>query len=225
MHRGHHPRIHTEGIVQHLHQRNETVGGATGVGHYAMLGCIELGVIHAVDEGGVGTGCGSRNDDHLCAGIQMGCCLVAIGEEPGGFDDDVDTQSPPRQVPWIPLRQHLQRFAVDHEAIVGGGHRLSKHAHHRVVLEQVRHGLLVTEVVHRHHLDVGTTLCSCPPKTSPNAAETVDTHAYSHAGEPSFFRCRGAPPGLVLHDLPIASSALRRWPRNDGGHRYNQLQW
>ena len=39
--------------------------------------------------------------------------LVALGEQPGGLDDDVDAELPPRQVRGVALGQDRELVAVD----------------------------------------------------------------------------------------------------------------
>src|SRR5690606_32941529 len=57
---------------------------------------------------------------------------------------------------------------------------LGEPAHHRVVLEEVGHGLERAEVVDRDEVEVGALLLRGPEEVSPDAAEAVDANADGH---------------------------------------------
>src|SRR4029077_20078261 len=90
VHRGHEALLDAERIVEHLDHRHEAVGGAGGVGHDRVGGGVVGVVVDAHPEGGGAPGRGGRDDDELGAGLDVGRGLVAVGEEPGRLDDDVD---------------------------------------------------------------------------------------------------------------------------------------
>ena len=50
---------------------------------------------------------------------------VALGEEAGGLDDDVDAEVAPRQVLRVALAEHAQLVAVDADAALGGLDRVA----------------------------------------------------------------------------------------------------
>ena len=45
--------------------------------------------------------------------------MLAVGEEAGGLDDDVDAEVAPRQRLRVALGEHLELVAVDRDAVVG----------------------------------------------------------------------------------------------------------
>ena len=51
---GHEPAAHPEGVVEDLDHGHEAVGGARGVGHHHVAAGVEVVVVDAHDEGGVG---------------------------------------------------------------------------------------------------------------------------------------------------------------------------
>jgi len=145
-----------------------------------LLG-VEVGVVDAVDERGVGAGrrCGDHDNARSTGEVCRG--LVAFGEEAGGLHDDVDAERLPRQLGGVAFGKHAQRLAVDRDAVVGGRNRVGQHTHHRVVLEQVRHGLLVAEVVDGDDLHLRPAFLCCSPETAPDSAEAVDSYSHGHA--------------------------------------------
>jgi hypothetical protein len=67
----------------------QAVGGAGGVGDDRVLG-RQLVVIDAVDDGEIDA-LGRRRDQHaLGAGVEMLLGALAVGEEAGAFERDVD---------------------------------------------------------------------------------------------------------------------------------------
>ena len=191
---GHQALLDAEGVVQHLDQGHEAVGRARGVGDDLVLRRVEVLVVHPVDERGVGSLAGRRDDHQLGAGVEVSGRLVPIGEEAGGLDDHVHPEITPRELLRIADGQHLQDVAVHGDAFIGGGDVVGQHAQHRVVLEQVRHGGHGTEVVHGHEVDVRSGLLGRPEEVAPDPTEPVDAYAYRHACVSSCpCRSRGGP--------------------------------
>ena len=176
----HQALLDAEGVVEHLDQGHEAVGGARGVGDDLVLGGVEVLVVHAVDERGVGSLAGRRDDHQLGAGVEVGGRLVPVGEEAGGLDDHVHPEVTPRELLGIADGQHLQDVAVHGDAVIGGRDVVGQHAQHRVVLEQVRHGGQRAEVVHGHEVDVRPGLLGGPEEVAPDPTEAVDAYAYRH---------------------------------------------
>ena len=87
-------------------------------------------------------------------------CFAApsrLGEEPRRFEDDVHAEVLPRELRGILHRQHLERVAVDGDAVAAGLDVGVEVAEHGVVLEQVRQGGGIGQVVDRDEVDVGLT--------------------------------------------------------------------
>ena len=96
------------------------------------------------------------DDDHpRSAALEVGGRLVAIGEEAGRLDDDVDAEIAPGQLLRIADGEHLEQVAGDVDAVVDDADLVGQPAHHRVELEEMGHGLDRAEVVDRDEVDVG----------------------------------------------------------------------
>src|SRR3546814_10357460 len=67
--------------------------------------------------------------------------LVAVGENAGAFQRDVDLQYLPRQLGRIALGGHLDPAAADIDGVVPGLHLAVETAMHAVIAEQMRIGL------------------------------------------------------------------------------------
>ena len=121
----------------------------------------------------------------------MGVRLGGVGEEAGRLDDQVDTQLRPRQIGGIALGENLDRPSgadgltavlqrVDDEPVLDDLDLAAELAVHRVVLEQVREGLGVGEVVDRHDFDRRVVFHGTEHQTT-DAPETVDADSDSQA--------------------------------------------
>ena len=66
---------------------------------------------------------------------------VAVGEEAGRLEHDVDAEVLPRQLRRVLQREHLELVAVDRDAVALGRDVGLEVAENRVVLEQVRERL------------------------------------------------------------------------------------
>ena len=96
--RGHQTGLDAETFLQqHMHERREAVRGAGGVGNDVVLGRIVFAFVDAHDDGLDLAFAGRGDDDFLGAGGEVGLGLLAVGEEAGGFDDDVHAERLPRQ--------------------------------------------------------------------------------------------------------------------------------
>jgi hypothetical protein len=137
-------------------------------------------LVHAEHEGHVGIGRRRGDDDLLRARVQVELRLVALREEPGRLEGDVDAEILPRKVGRVALVQEPHLVAVHDDRVLA---RLDVHAErpeHRVVLEEVRHRLRVAQVVHRDDLDVGSARAHCAEEVPPDPAEAVDPDLDAH---------------------------------------------
>ena len=180
----HQALLHAERVVQHLHHRHEAVGGAAGVGDDFLGLDVELLVVDAVDERGVGAVARGGHDDQLGAGIEVRRGRVALGEEARALDDHVHTQLAPRQVLRVALAEHAQLVAVHADAALRRLDGVRQHAEHTVVLQEVGHLVQRAEVVDRHEIDVRAALLGSAEEVAPDAPETVDTDANRHGCVP-----------------------------------------
>ena len=122
----------------------------------------------------------SGDDDLLRTSGQVLASGVGIGEEAGGLDDDVGADLGPRQIGRIALTEDRDRLAVDGDLCFSGNHRHANAPEHAVVLEQVRQGLGVREVVDAHDLDVCAALKQSAEEISADAAKAIDANLDCH---------------------------------------------
>src|SRR5258706_6177880 len=152
MDRGYQPRDHAEAVVERLHQRREAVGGARGVGDHRVRAFQRL-VVHAEDHGAVHVLLGGGRDDDLPgAGLEVRAGIRLAGETAGALHDDVDAERLPRQLRRVALRDDLDAIAVRHQRVAFHLHGAAERPVHGVVLQQVRIGGGVAEVVDRDEL-------------------------------------------------------------------------
>ena len=135
---GHDAADDAEGVVEHLDDRREAVGGAAGVGDDVVLGCVVLVVVDAEDDGDVLVAGRGGNDDLLDGGAEMRLGLGGVGEEAGGFDDDLGADGGPVQLGGVALGEDLDLLAIDGDEVRAVGDLVLQVAEDGVVLEQVR---------------------------------------------------------------------------------------
>ena len=146
---------------------------------------VERVVVDADHEGGVGAGGRGRDDHARGARLEVGRGLVAVGEEAGGLDDDVDAEVAPRQLLGVALGEDLERVAVDLDAVVGGLRPRRRGG--RVTESYLSRWAIVSsdaEVVDGDEVDVGPGLLGGPEEVAADAAEAVDADADGHADGP-----------------------------------------
>ena len=140
-------------LVQHLGKRRQAVGRARRVADDVVRRRIVLVGVDAQDQREVGFLGRRRDDDLLGARVEVELRLLAVGEQARGLEHDVDAEVLPRQLAGVADRQHLEAVAADGDGVARGLHVLRQVAENRVVLEQVRQGLRVREVVDRHEIE------------------------------------------------------------------------
>ena len=141
---------------------------------------VVAGVVDAEHDRVVGVGGRRRDDDLLRTRVEMLLRALALGEEPGRLDHDVDAELAPRQRRRIALGEHLHLLATRVDDAVAERDVAGERPQHRVVLEQMRHRRGVTEVVDRDDLHVGSERLLRPEEVAPDAPETVDANANRH---------------------------------------------
>src|SRR4030095_16651508 len=115
---------------------------------------VVLVVVDAHDDGDVLV-LGRGRDDHLPGpALEVLGGVVALGEDAGRLDDHVDAQVAPGELGRVALGAGQDPLAGDGDRLVVEGDVPLQAAEGRVVLEQVRQGLVVGQVVHGHDLDV-----------------------------------------------------------------------
>src|SRR6266700_2068498 len=185
VHRGHEAPLDAEGVQQHLGHRHHRVGGAGRVGDDVVAGGIVFGVVDAHHDGDV-LALGRRGDDHLAgARLEVQGGAVAVGEAAGRLDHDVDAQVPPAELRRVTLGRGADRLAVHADRGFVEAHLAVEYTEGGVVLQQVRDGAVVGQVVDGHDLDValaaaGSVACGAV-EVAADAAEAVDAYSDGHA--------------------------------------------
>ena len=182
---GHQTLLDTEGIIENLDHRHEAVRGARRVRHDDVSLRIVGVLVHADDEGGVGTRTRRAHDDPLGAAFDVHGRLRPVGEDARGLDNDVDTEITPRQRLGIALGEHEELVAVDGDPVFGNLDRVRQSAHDRVVLQKMGKRLHRGEVVDGNELDVvtprsGLLLHHRPKKVATDPAESIDADSHCH---------------------------------------------
>ena len=166
--RGHNAGLDGEGVVEHLDDGGQAVGGAGGVREDVVLGGVVFLLVDAEDEGEVFVGGGCGDDDFLYgrstaagAAAEVGFGLGGVGEEAGGFDDDFGADGGPVELGGVALGEDLDLLAVDGDGISVGGDVILEVAEDGVVLEEVGEGGGGGEVVDGDELDLGIARGRC----------------------------------------------------------------
>src|SRR5262249_54514725 len=128
--RRHQARLDSEGIVEHLCQGRQRVGGARAAGEDVVAGRVEVVVVCPQDERG-GVARGGGGDGVLWrAALEGGRGGGAVREVAGGLDDDVGAGLTPGDGGRVGLREdrhprapHGDRVAVDGDAVEVAGDR------------------------------------------------------------------------------------------------------
>ncbi|GAB4609444.1 hypothetical protein MOKP35_18780 [Mycobacterium avium subsp. hominissuis] len=131
------------------------------------------------------------------AGVQVALGLGRVGEQPGGFDDDVDAQVAPGQRGRA--LAHLQRLDLGrahHDGVLAlQADVVGQPAQDGVEFQQVSQGAVVGDVVDRDHLDVGGALLLLsqqgPVEVAPDSTEAVDAYPDRHLSLLRLLSCVG----------------------------------
>src|SRR4029077_19071438 len=113
----------------------------------------------------------------------MLCRSLAVGEEPGRLDDDVDAAVGPWECSLIPLGEHLERASVNGDLVLTGLDLGVENTVCGVVLQHVREHIGVGKVVDRDDLEARFLPEVCAVEVAPDAAEAVDAHPGRHRAE------------------------------------------
>ena len=161
---GHEAAFDLELVVNHFRRRRQAVRGAGSVRDHIMFLRIIFVFVDAEHHGQVFAFGGSGNDDFLraafgdvidCAFDRLALFVYAIfldGEQAGRLDHNINPQTAPRNRGRISLLEDFHLLAIDRQAIIVHFDGAVETAIGRIVLEQVRHGLGVANIVERHNL-------------------------------------------------------------------------
>ena len=109
----------------------------------------------------------------------MGLGLFGVGEEAGGFDDDLGADGGPVKLGGVAFGEDFNFLAVDGEVVGSVGDLVGQVAEDGVVLEQVGEGGGGGEVVDGDEFDVGVAKRGAEDVAS-DAAEAVDSYLNCH---------------------------------------------
>ena len=107
----------------------------------------QLVVVDAHDDGEIGAVGRGGDDDLLGAGLEVFRGGLALGEDAGAFERDVDPELFPRQLRRVALGGDADLAAAGVEPVLAGGHLVRIAAVDAVVAQQVRVGLDGAEIV------------------------------------------------------------------------------
>src|SRR2546430_2592136 len=173
---GHESLFDRAGVVEHFGEWRNAVRGARRVRDDVVLVGVVGVVVDAEHDRHVWIGRGSRDDDLLRAGVEMLLRAVAVGEEPGRLDDEVDLELAPWQRSRVPFREHLQFRRACSDDAVPDLHVLAELPENGVELQKVPHSLGVTKIVDSHDLEIPRTLKVRAKEVPANPPESVDPH-------------------------------------------------
>ena len=118
-----------------------------------LVGVVGI-VVDAEHEGDVGVRCRGRDNNLGSARLEVKARLVAAREDAGRLEHNVDAELAPWQLRGIALVEELELFPRGLDRAVGGRDVAVESPEHRVVLEEMRHLVGVTEVVDRDQVDI-----------------------------------------------------------------------
>ena len=115
---------------------------------------------------------------------------AAVAEDAGALEHDLRAELAPLQLRGVLLGAGRDDLIADLQPALDGRHVAPEGAVDRVVLEQVREGLVVREVVDADDLEVAVRVREDGAgDATPDAPESVDADLGGHVGSPSGFRC------------------------------------
>ena len=176
----HEALLDAEGIVEHLDEGDEAVGRAAGVGDDLVLLRLEVTMVDAVDERGVGSVARRRHDHQRRSGVEVNRRLDPRGEDARRLDDHVDAEVTPRQLRRVADLQHLELVLAHGDAGLGDLDRLRIATEHGVELQQVGHRVEAAEVVDGDEVEVRSQRLGGAEEVAPDASEAVDAYTNSH---------------------------------------------
>ena len=178
VHRGHETTGDAHAVVQYLGHRRQAVGRAGRVRHdHIVRG--QRGMVHTIDNGFVRVLAGGRDQHPLGAVFQMRLTGFFRGKDAGAFQHDVHIR--PGKISRVADRRDGDGAATDVDAVIGGRNLDGKPAMDRVELQQMGIGFDRTQVVDRHHLDIGASRFNDGAQdVTANPAKSVDGDFDSH---------------------------------------------
>src|SRR6185369_2482220 len=146
--------------------------------------------------------------------------LGGVGEEPGALEHEVHAHVGPLDLLEVALRRHGHALAVHIQVAVLGRNGALVGAVGRVVLEQMRVGRRVEEVVDGHDLDlVGMACLDRAEHQASDAAKSVDADLRLHVCPPRRSGCQAGSCSCQL----FARSTARAQPSRSASTRFQGI--
>ena len=124
-----------------------------------------------------GSVAGAEISTFFAPAVEMLLGLVALREQPGGLDRDVDAEIAPGQLGGRPDVEPLDRLPGDGDRVVADLDVPAERPEDGVVLEQVRHRVHVADVVGGHDLEVAASVEMGAQEVASDASEAVDANS------------------------------------------------
>lgn len=141
---------------------------------------VGLGEIDAEDDGRIGV-LHRRGDDHLArAGIEMTGGLRTRAKAARAFEYHVHLELVPGQLGRIGRVEDPDRVSTDADHPVAQLDVFGEAAVDGVVLEQMRKGSVIFEIVDRDELEIELALVGRPQRSPSHSAEAVDCDSGGH---------------------------------------------
>src|SRR5205085_4065536 len=122
-----------------------------------------------------------RDDDLLGAGFEVLRRRLALGEDAGAFERDIDAELAPRQFRRVALGGDADLAAADIHPIVAARDLAGEAAMDAVVLQQMRVGRDWPQIIDADDLDLAVlVLVRRAQYQAADAAESVDCNPYRH---------------------------------------------
>ena len=193
-----------------LDDGGEAVGGAARIRDDVVFRCVVLIVVDAEDDSDVFVARRSGDDDLLDGAAEVGLRFFCIGEEAGGFDDDLGADGSPVELGWVALCEDLDLLAVYGDKVRAVGDLLLEVTEDGVIFEEVGQGGGGGEVVDGDEFDVWVAEGGTEDVAS-NAAEAVNAYLYWCHDDRLLLSCSA---GVFLRVLTPESAAKSLTPTN-----------
>src|SRR5262249_50063277 len=157
-------------LMKHLRDRRDAIRRARRVRDDVVFLRVVLAVVDAEHDSEIGVSRGGGDDDLARAGLQMLLGAVALREEAGRLDDDVDSEVAQGKIGGIALGEKLDLVSAYGNGAVPELDGNLERAEYRVVLQKMGHRLRVAEIVRRNDLEVAAALEVCAREVTADAA-------------------------------------------------------
>jgi hypothetical protein len=129
------PALDADAVVEHLGDRRQAIRRARCIGNDAVL-AGQFVVVDAIDDGQIGALGRGRDQHPFGAGVEMLLATVAVGEEAGAFQRDVDPVGGMGQLAGIALGGDGNALAINNQVIPVCTHIAGETPMHAVARKQ-----------------------------------------------------------------------------------------